>query len=906
MVNTSKILTVSYGTFSCTLEGFDDSFDTMKAIAEYFRDLASDDRYFGAEPPTPDAEMLARIAEREIARRVEAREEEGKIVLRADQPAALALDGSAEDTAAEEPEAQSEDDVSEAAQTPVEETTEETPDETPAEVDTAAEAEPLAADIAQAPELTEVTADEVSAAETGVGPLAAETAEAPEVAGEAPEDVETEETHAEPLAADTTETPEVAEGSAEETAVADLLDAQAVEDAAGEDRISDMHEPAEATVGTTGAPEQAEQVTATSVDEADFDEFDTLEAGEAEYGMELAGAEAFGTAGIGGVEDIPVAESPDAAAEFFETPETDESEADAAYEPEDAAAFIEPEAEAVAEQPEDQPEPDSIAAKLRRIRSVVTTARQPYETDEYSEDEHAQDFLENAAAEINTALMQDDAAESLTEAAEEISELVEIEETLEEFEIAEGTAEAEEMPEAAFEDAIDSAEDDDFDDEDEEDQDFGLARDTLAQLLADAMPVEDIVEDDVKDENVVEEVARAAEAAEDEPYAQDDEGDIATLLDDTGTPEDAGEPPLGARVVKLKRSELDAAVALGDLSEDTGEGEDTANMFEDLDQEVGYDGTDQGSTLSPEDEAELRRELAEVEAELAEMHPAPAAPEVEVPEMREETADDLTGAPVAAGAEEMDAGDDTEEAVEDTDDDQPDDTAAEKLRGAQKLEQAVDSDVSRIFDEADTQLEEPGSNQRRRAIQHLRAAVAATRAEAKGKSGLQPDVDDSPYRSDLASVVRPRRPHTQDGARSARPGGQQQAPLKLVAEQRVDVQRDPVRPRRVTSLDIADRDDTIASDSSFADFAEEVGATQLPDLLEAAAAYMSDVEGRPQFSRPMLMGKLKEVEKDQFSREDGLRSFGQLLRQGKLQKIKGGRFTVTDETDFRGEARHVG
>jgi hypothetical protein len=94
----------------------------------------------------------------------------------------------------------------------------------------------------------------------------------------------------------------------------------------------------------------------------------------------------------------------------------------------------------------------------------------------------------------------------------------------------------------------------------------------------------------------------------------------------------------------------------------------------------------------------------------------------------------------------------------------------------------------------------------------------------------------------------------------------------------------------------------VSGQGSFTEFAESKGARGLTDLLEAAAAYMSDVEGMDQFSRPMLMQKLREVDDSGFSREEGLRSFGQLLRQGKLQKLKGGRFAVTEETEFRQSA----
>ncbi|RZO41779.1 MAG: hypothetical protein EVA86_00250 [Rhodobacteraceae bacterium] len=84
----NKVLTVSYDTFSCTLEGFTDSFGAMKAIAEYFRDLASDDRYFAANPPDLDPGIISELASRNSSQKLTARTQGTNVVLSPAEPKA--------------------------------------------------------------------------------------------------------------------------------------------------------------------------------------------------------------------------------------------------------------------------------------------------------------------------------------------------------------------------------------------------------------------------------------------------------------------------------------------------------------------------------------------------------------------------------------------------------------------------------------------------------------------------------------------------------------------------------------------------------------------------------------------------------------------------------------------------
>ncbi|MBR9842011.1 MAG: hypothetical protein GYB25_02540 [Rhodobacteraceae bacterium] len=679
MVTNNKVLTVSYGTFSCTLEGFDNSFDTMKAIAEYFRDLAADDRYFGAEPPTPDAEMLARIAEREIERRVSARMTDGGGIY-------LSAAGQEAKAEAAEDMAEAEEEI---VETPVEA---EAPEEAP-EAEVEVEVEDVTDQI-----LTAVQAE-----------TEAETAEA---------------------VADTAE--EVIED-----VVADLAADESSDDSSAEEIPQEIEEIAEAPIE---APIIEEIAKVAALDEIVAEE--EIAQIEEEHVAEDFADEA----------EAPLAEFEE------ETAEDD-----------DAVTF----AEAEIVDPEDsfEAEDDSIAAKLQRIRAVVSKSAQEPEEEDFSEDEHADSFLAETRREIETVLKLDDdmAAAAAAEDAESVAE--EIEET--------------------------------------------------------PQPIK----------------------------------------------------PVRARVLRMKKSDFEAAVSDGLLE---------AEPDEDEDEIVAASPEMPASSLSAEDEAELLAELAQVEAELNRGDAKEAQKEVE-----EGLAGAEQDAPVAPKRP---------KALTDTSD-----------------------DMSRLLREANTQMEEPEGNRRRQAIAHLRAAVAATKAEKKA-GNAKPGADQTEaYREDLASVVRtaPQRPEP----RSEAPARPAPAPLKLVAEQRIDTPaqdtapaaeetpRAPVRPRRISAADRTEAaaqsqtppvGEAAADATNFAEFAEAMGATQLPDLLEAAAAYLTYVEGRGQFSRPMVMRMARDMDEENFSREDTLRTFGQLLRDKKIAKIGGGRFTASENIAYKPEDRAAG
>ena len=240
-----------------------------------------------------------------------------------------------------------------------------------------------------------------------------------------------------------------------------------------------------------------------------------------------------------------------------------------------------------------------------------------------------------------------------------------------------------------------------------------------------------------------------------------------------------------------------------------------------------------------------------------------------------------------------------------------------------------DASVKRLLEQTNTALEVPENRRRLSAISHLKAAVAATVAERKsgGDTGPTEEMRMNPYRNDLERAVRAR------PATEPQPGVERASPLMLVSEQRIDTPRaqpvgmpnhlTAVHPRRVSgdalaintddldeddleldALDASDQRNIFGAETSFADYAERLGAVSLPELLEAAAAYAAHVEGQSDVSRPHMLGHVMSVQPElEQDREAMLRSFGALLREGRIEKVRRGHFMLSEASPLHAEAR---
>lgn len=905
MTGATKILTVSYGTFSCTLEGFDDPFSTMKAIAEYFRDLAADDRYFGAEPPTPDAALLHRIAERELSRKVEARVSDGTVVLRQAEP--------------------------EAAPAPVV-----APVAAPVEAPPAAEDSP-----AQRPTPNRVFVSAAAVAGAAAEPVLEAVAEpSAEPAAEPALEAAIAEAVAEP------EVIEVAEVAEAEPVAEPVAEAEVEPEA----EAAPVAEVAEEPVAVEETPEVVAETVAEPEPVAEA-EIAAEPAPEPVAAVEEAIAEPAAE---------PVAEAePLIAAEAVATPAADDAvvidhilslSAEAADWEEDQPADV-----ALADDAGAADLPDSsVAARLQRIRAVVESVRATPQADEeesYDEDvtaarapwsEGAEDFgfvidmkhdlpaLDAAEAE-RAAKRTEEAAERLA-ATDPSAEDGPQEETstLATIIAAHHAAKAEAEPEAEEEEAwlddlavsLDAADAPQAEVAEETAPAAPVADPVAEAMAADRLDLSAFavtateVEAEPAGEAPAEEAHAEEASAEPAPLSPDDEDFFAVLRAEAEQADATGAEPV-APVAEEDEAPAPEDSAL--LSQLSALGAEVDEHLAAAPAPAPTPAPAPAPTpVSAYDEPE---EWDETEAESAD-----AAPEPHLSLLQRARAGmarlskSVTGTPEAAEAA---------PAVEETlaeDIATPDGSWSDVTpETAEDLPQDDDPDVTRLMAEAKTKLEGAENRRRFSAISHLKAAVAATLADRKMHADAPDPVEPEAtpidlYREDLSKVVRPRRPTVGDTATPRPTLEQRPAPLVLVSEQRVDrpegaEEPSAIRPRRVWANtatfaedeeeDLDDLGELTPEDaSSFADFAEKLGAVSLTDLLEAAAVYTASVEGRESFTRPHLLRKVEFVSsRGEFNREDGMRSFGMLLRQGKLQKVSRGQFTVTESSRFMSDAR---
>ncbi|PWJ18204.1 hypothetical protein [Jannaschia seohaensis] len=810
MVPANKILTVTYGTFSCTLEGFDDPFSAMTEIAEYFRDLAAKDRYFGAEPPTPDMERLEQITAAAMTSPVKAENAGGRLVLRPEAAAAPAY-ASAPDGptgAASEP-------AETAAFVPTEAT------EEGFETDTAAEA-------------------------------------APEAEAE-PADMEPPVDESQPVEEEPVEEADQPEALTEE--LADQADTDLVAEEADE---------------AANLPEAAEPSEAETPDEtAEWDEpEDVTPPAEAKATEDMVSVE---------VQSEEPYEGETVAARLARMRDADDSARFDCFEfedaPEDAPDVVaEPETVDATDETEDGEDSDEIAAEAELTTAEDESEEVEPAAAEAADREDASNAIDQIGAAVSAESAETDATPDAEPAEKGEAEVTDLATAAE--------AEQQEIAAVQADDQIDPL--------------VLSAAQALAPAEDDAPEAETAILDD--DPSLTADLAAlfsprddAEEVEPEEDAAEQPEAHVTVRKvrrrDRLSRRPDVAEPAMSDAVSLEDDEEADLMAELAAIEAELARDATGADLSDDEDDLPAVED-------DADEDDDLMSELADIErAAAAEAETSPEAAESE-DDANLIDEDDLEDARIAAALLEDDAT--SEEAVADED-------AAgstEEIEDAEEIEEArtaahEPSDLERLFAATDSRLSGEDASRRHANISHLKAAVAARRAD----DTIEPTKTDNSnaYREDLANTVRPRRPAAEAGDAADAGKAERGSPLVLISEQRVETAEAP-KPEKDIAEGLPRGMPAPASGEDFEQFAEEVGAVDLADVLEAAAVFSGTVMGQETFSRPRLLHLAAEAV-DDLSREDGLRGFGQLLRDGTIRKVGRGTFTLGTESRFQARAR---
>jgi len=122
------------------------------------------------------------------------------------------------------------------------------------------------------------------------------------------------------------------------------------------------------------------------------------------------------------------------------------------------------------------------------------------------------------------------------------------------------------------------------------------------------------------------------------------------------------------------------------------------------------------------------------------------------------------------------------------------------------------------------------------------------------------------------------------------------APLLLTPMQKVPPVEEKLEVEEIqrpsSSIDMTQEDPR----ADLRHFADAAGAVSLTELLEASAAFSTLVNGRPSFSRGEVLDLLDEFsEDDGFSQEARIKTFGSLLRGGRIQRVENGKYEMTHD-----------